>query len=231
MRTRYICHVLLVLSLSVTPTTRGWAQAPAASTVHAVAYVETTPAAQQTMETALRRYRDASRRENGFVGMDVLAQSGRPGLYTVVESWRDQATFDAHGGIAHLKALRAAFEPVRVSGYDERLYKTLAVAPASGPDTNGVVYVVSHVDIGGQGTDAPTILRTLAEASRKEPGAVRFDVLQHAVRANHFTVVEVWRTMQARDAHAAAAHTKAYRDQLQPLTGSPIDERLFTPVR
>jgi quinol monooxygenase YgiN len=47
------------------------------------------------------------------------------------------------------------------------------------------------------------------------------------MRGNHFTVVEVWRNQQAHDAHAAAAHTKQYRDTLLPMTGSPIDERLF----
>jgi len=207
------------------------AQAPADTIVHAVAYFETAPSARTTIESALRRYRDASLKESGFVRMDVLAQAGRPGLYTVVESWRDKAVFDAHGAAPSRTALREAFEAVRVSGYDERPYKTLSVAPSGDADVTGAVYVVSHVDIGGQGTDAPTILRTLAEASRMEAGVLRFDVLQHAVRANHFTVVEVWRTMAARDAHAAAAHTKSYRDRLLPLTGSPIDERLFTSVK
>ena len=47
------------------------------------------------------------------------------------------------------------------------------------------------------------------------------------MRSNHFTVIEAWRTQQALDAHVAAAHTKQYRDALQPLTGSPLDERTF----
>lgn len=231
MRTRLLCHVLIVVSLSCVGSTRAWAQAPADTSVHAVAYFETVPSARTAIESALRRYRDASLKESGCVGMDVLAQSGRPGLYTVVESWRDKAAFDAHTAAPHLKAMREAFEAVRVSGYDERPYKTLSTAPSGVTDVTGAVYVVSHVDIGGQGTDAPAILRTLAETSRAEAGVLRFDVLQHAVRANHFTVVEVWRTAAARDAHAAAAHTKSYRDRLLPLTGSPIDERLFTLVR
>jgi quinol monooxygenase YgiN len=223
--------LLLLLCLSVIGVRAASAQAQPDPTVHAVAYFEVRPAARGTMEAALAAYRQASRTDAGFVGMDVLAQSDRAGLYTVVESWRDRAAFDAHAGAAHTMRLRAAFDAVRITGYDERFYKTLSVAPASAPDAAGVVYVVSHVDIGGQGTNAPGILSTLAEASRKEAGNLRFDVLQHAMRANHFTVVEVWRTMQARDAHAAAAHTKAYRDTLQPLTGSPLDERLFVPVK
>jgi quinol monooxygenase YgiN len=70
-------------------------------------------------------------------------------------------------------------------------------------------------------------LRRLAEESRAEPGCLEFTILQHAQRANHFTIVEAWRTRAARDRHAAAKHTRDYRDALQPLIGSPLDERLM----
>jgi Antibiotic biosynthesis monooxygenase len=53
-------------------------------------------------------------------------------------------------------------------------------------------FVITHVDIGGQGTNATDLLRKLAEASRKEEGNLRFDVLQHAMSENHFTVIEEW---------------------------------------
>ena len=32
------------------------------------------------------------------------------------------------------------------------------------------------------------------------------------------------------DAHVATAHARAYRDALQPLTGSPLDERVYTAI-
>ena len=50
------------------------------------------------------------------------------------------------------------------------------------------------------------------------------------MRANHFTVVEVWENQKALDAHAAAAHTKQYRGVLQPISGSPLDERVYKTV-
>jgi quinol monooxygenase YgiN len=74
------------------------------------------------------------------------------------------------------------------------------------------------------------MLRRLAETSRQEAGALRFDVLQHAMRGNHFTVVEVWSDQSALDAHVAAPHTRSYRDTLQPISGSPVDERVFAAV-
>jgi quinol monooxygenase YgiN len=50
------------------------------------------------------------------------------------------------------------------------------------------------------------------------------------MRANHFTIVETWRDQQAFDAHVAAAHTRQYRDDVQPLTGSPLDERVYKAI-
>ena len=55
-------------------------------------------------------------------------------------------------------------------------------------------------------------------------------IVQHVMRANHFTVIETWRNQKALDAHAAAAHTRQYRDELQPMTGSPLDERVHKPI-
>jgi quinol monooxygenase YgiN len=74
------------------------------------------------------------------------------------------------------------------------------------------------------------MLTDLADASRREPGNVRFDVVQHTMRANHFTVVEVWRDQMALDAHVASPHTRQYRDALQPMTGSPLDERVYKAI-
>ena len=53
---------------------------------------------------------------------------------------------------------------------------------------------------------------------------------RHLMRANHFTIVEAWQSQSALDAHAAAAHTKQYRDTLQPMSGGPLDERLYKAV-
>jgi len=120
-----------------------------------------------------------------------------------------------------------------VSGYDQRPYKTVTVGSGQPPTGRQIVYVVSHVDVAPnpQNPQAPVLLlRQLADASRKEAGNLRFDVLQHTMRANHFTVIEAWRNQQALDAHVAAPHTKQYRDTLQPMTGSPLDERTFRAV-
>jgi autoinducer 2-degrading protein len=210
------------------------AQAPGDSLFYAVAYVEIAPSAKATMAAALKQYRTASSKDAGFVRLDAFEQVGWPGHFAIVETWRDQPAYEARSGAAHVKQFQDALQPVRVSGYDQRPYKTLTVGSATGQADGQAVHIVAHVDAApsaqGGKADAPTLLRRLAEASRKEPGNLRFDVLQHAMRGNHFTVIETWQSQGALDAHAAASHSKQYRDELQPISGSPLDERVYKAV-
>ena len=226
----FLLSLLFLLSPATVPL---GAQAPADPPAYLVAYVEVAGSASGTMTSAFKQYRDASRKEDGYVRSDLRQQLGRPGLFSVVEAWRDQKAADAHIAAAHTRQYQDAIRPIRVAGYDQRPYKPLSVAPPR--DASGqAVHVVSHVDIGpGPGSapvDAAGMLRRLAETSRAEQGCVRFDVLQHMTRANHFTVVEVWRDQKALDAHRAATHAREYRDLLQPASGSPLDERWYKGV-
>src|SRR5438093_5672231 len=207
------------------------AQAPADTARYAVSYVEVMPAARATAAAALKQYRDTSRKEEGYARVELLEQIGRPGHFAIVEQWKDQQSFDVHGMAAHVKQVRDALQPIRLSDYDQRPYKTLTIAPATPAGNSNAIHVVTHVDTipGGQ-ADAPGLLTRLAQASRQEQGCLRFDVLQHTMRANHFTVMEIWENQKAFDAHAGAVHTKQYRDVLQPISGSPLDERVYRAV-
>ena len=202
---------------------------PTDSVIHAVAYVETAPAARETAIAAFKAYRDVTRKEDGFLRMEFFEQAGRPGHFAILETWTEKQKSDAHALASSRKDLSGTLQSVRSSNYDERPYKTLSVAPAASSNDQ-TIYVITHVDIGGPQADAPAALQRLAEASRKESGSIRFDVLQHTMRANHFTVIEAWRDQRALDLHAAAEHTRQYREALGPALGSPLDERLYKAI-
>lgn len=96
------------------------------------------------------------------------------------------------------------------------------------------LYVVTHVDIAapaGKLDEAINMLRQFTADSQKDPGVVRFELLQQDNRHNHFTIVEVWQSREAFDAHSAADHTKRFREKIQPMLGSPFDERLHNLVQ
>jgi len=220
-------NLLLLSSLIVAP--RFTAQQSSDAATYTVSYVEVTPASRATTLTALKQYRDMSRKEPGFVRMEFFEQLDRPAHFVLIEAWSDSKAMDVHAAAAQAKETWSKLKPVRLSDVDQRPYKNLSIAPAGSTNANAV-YVISHVDVGGPAAEAPALLQRLAESSRKEEGNLRFDVLLHTMRANHFTVIEAWKDRKAVDAHAAAAHTRTYRDALQPMLGSPLDERLFKSV-
>jgi len=93
-------------------------------------------------------------------------------------------------------------------------------------------YAVSYVEVAPAMKDTTSaLLRQLAEASRKDPGAMRFEVLQRTVPTNQFMILEVWKDQQALDAHGAAAHTKQFRDKIAPMLIAPIDDRILLAIR
>jgi quinol monooxygenase YgiN len=195
-----------------------------------VTYVEVAPASESQALGLLKGYRDATRRGDGNVKAEVLQRMARPGHFVITEEWRDDASWKSHRQSAHATQFQEKLNALRVGPYDERMHYAHAVgaAAAAAAAGNGVL-IVTHVDVVPPGhIQVREMLKTLADASRKDTGNVRFDVLQ-GVRQNHFTVLEGWRDQRAYEAHLSAAHTKTFRDDLQPKAtdGAPYDERLY----
>lgn len=103
-----------------------------------------------------------------------------------------------------------------------------ASLPAPAQEPGQKLYVVTHVDIGGPAlaAEGAKLLQQFATDSVKDPGCVRFELLREPNRVNHFTIVEVWQSRQDFETHLATAHSKSFREKIQPLLGSPFDERL-----
>jgi quinol monooxygenase YgiN len=89
------------------------------------------------------------------------------------------------------------------------------------------IYVVTHVDIIPPEAAAGTkLVQQYIVDTRKDPGVVRIEASSEISRGNHISIVEVWQNQKAFDDHVAAAHTRQFRQQLDPKLGSPYDERL-----
>jgi quinol monooxygenase YgiN len=70
-------------------------------------------------------------------------------------------------------------------------------------------------------------MKKLAADSRREPGAVRFDLWQQANRLNHFTIVEIWKDQPALDAHGLTAGTREFREKIGRMLGALYDDRRY----
>ena len=93
-------------------------------------------------------------------------------------------------------------------------------------DDAATAYIVTYIEVMPAAKDhARGLARKLGAASRKDDGNLRFEVLQRIGQANHFAILEAWKDKDAQAAHAAAAHTKEFREKLTPMLRSPYDER------
>jgi quinol monooxygenase YgiN len=206
---------------------------PSTGPVYIVTYFEVGAAAAGKTVGLLQQFATATRKEDGNGGFLALEELARPARFAMVEVWRDKAAVEAHG--AAVAALRDKLQPLFASPLDIRSNSGLSVAgPAIGDEPRSLkpVYVLTHVDVFPAGKDQTIeLLKQLAEASRKEAGNLRFDVLQQDGRANHLPLVEAWRDGDAQRAHVMAEHTRAFRAKLVPLQGALYDERLYALIR
>jgi quinol monooxygenase YgiN len=87
-------------------------------------------------------------------------------------------------------------------------------------------YVVTYIEVmPSSARQTATMLREYGDASRRQDGNLRLELLQRIDRSSHFVVLAAWKDQKAFDAHAAAASTKQFRDKLAPHLSSGYDER------
>jgi len=104
----------------------------------------------------------------------------------------------------------------------------LATLPAGDARAQGAeaFYVVTYIEVmPSSARQAATMLREYGDASRRQDGNLRLELLQRTDRPSHFVVLAAWKDQKAFDAHAAAASTKQFRDKLAPHLSSGYDER------
>ncbi len=100
------------------------------------------------------------------------------------------------------------------------------VVPPAHAQEAGLAYVVTYIEVApSAAAEARTLLRRFRDASRGEPGNLRFDALHRSERTNHFAIVGAWKDPKAQEAHAASAHAKEFREKLAPLLSAAYDER------
>jgi quinol monooxygenase YgiN len=117
-----------------------------------------------------------------------------------------------------------------LSAASHALALTLALAtmaPASAQvAADQASFVVTYIEVApSAAAQAARLVEDVANASRKEPGNLRYEVLQRLGEPSHFAILEVWNDAKAFGQHAATASMKQFRDRLKPLAVSAYDER------
>ncbi len=85
-----------------------------------------------------------------------------------------------------------------------------------------------HVQVRAEQVEAfVAATRANHAGSRREPGNLRFDVLQSEEEPTRFVLVEVFRDPEAAAAHKASAHYQAWRDAVAGWMAAPREGRRY----
>jgi quinol monooxygenase YgiN len=204
------------------------------ATFFTVTYVEVGPLLAKVGQSALRTYRDAGRKDNGSVHLDVFENNDRSNQFVVLAAWADQAAYDAHKASAHFAALNEKLQSMLVAPIDTRTNIALAGSVAVAPDKSArdAVVAITHVDvIPPQKDSGIAALKQLADDSRQHPGNLQFHVWQQTDRPNYFTVIEAWSSRGAFNIHQMRNETREFRSKLASMSGALYDERLVKPLK
>jgi quinol monooxygenase YgiN len=66
-----------------------------------------------------------------------------------------------------------------------------------------------------------------AAASIREPGVVRFDVMQEGGDPTRFVLFEVYRGQEGASAHKQTAHYQVWRDTVAPMMAEPRTSKSY----
>ncbi|HEX9398046.1 MAG TPA: antibiotic biosynthesis monooxygenase [Burkholderiales bacterium] len=113
-----------------------------------------------------------------------------------------------------------------------RFFLAVAVVPVSAgvqAQATAEVYVATYVEvIASAAGDAAALLRQYRDATRKDEGNLRAEVVQEVNRPNRFAVMAIWADPKAFEAHGKSAHTAQFRAGLKAIQAAPYDERVHT---
>jgi quinol monooxygenase YgiN len=118
--------------------------------------------------------------------------------------------------------------------YLQLLVMTMALAPLGSnaqtpPAIEGPVYVATYVELVPTAVnEGGALLKQYRDASRKDAGNVRTELVQEVGRPTRFAILGIWADQKAFDMHGKTAHTAQFRDKLKLLHAGPYDERVHS---
>ena len=201
------------------------------SPVYVVTYVDVMPSETNSVVALLQHYRDVSQKEDSNLRTTVLQEIARPNRFAIIEIWKGKAASEAHDKASSSAELIEKVKAISNAPFDRRLDNGLYVDSRNSEKRRDAIYVLTHVDVVPPSKDdCMALLKTMSVDTPKDSGNISYSVLQQANRPNHFTVTEVWANRKGLDAHATAAHTRAFREKLLPMAGALYDERFYKVV-
>jgi quinol monooxygenase YgiN len=114
-----------------------------------------------------------------------------------------------------------------IGGPGESSAQTPAAPPPAPPAIEGHVYAVTYVEVMPPSrADAAALLKGYREATRKEDGNLRCEVVQRLDQPHQFAILEIWKDQKAFDVHAKGPTVADRREKIAAMRNAPTDERV-----
>ena len=199
--------------------------------VYIVTYVEVVPSSVADARKFILNYANEAKKASGAVAVEALQRISDPNHFALIEQWQSQAAKQAFAATPSVTTFRAALNPLQSAAYDERIHAALSVGSAK-PISGDAIVILTHVDVVPTQVEPGTAkVKGFTEEGRNAPGNLRFDDVVQANRKNHFTLIESWEKPADKNAWISTKTARAFREELQPMSGALYDERVYKPVR
>src|SRR5215212_4960716 len=126
---RTAIQILLAMTLLPGAMTQMAHAQGAAGPIHVATYLEVGTASEKDAIKLIKQYRDATRKENGNVRSETAQEIGRANRFLVLEIWKDQGAFEAHGKSAGTGTFRDKLKAIQNAPLDERVHSAFNVGP------------------------------------------------------------------------------------------------------
>jgi len=203
----------------------------AAQPVYIVTYMEVAPNSASEARQLILGYANEARKASGAVQVDALQRISDPGHFALIEQWQSQGAKQAFAATDPVTKFRAGLNPLQSAAYDERIHAVLSVGPST-PASGDPVVILTHVDVVPTQVEPGTAkVKSFVEQGRSAKGNRRFDDVVQLTRKNHFTVIESWDSLADKNAWISTKTARAFREELQPISGALYDERAYKMLR
>jgi quinol monooxygenase YgiN len=200
--------------------------------IYGVTTIDVPPSATSRGIALLKHYRDATLKQPGNRGVDLLQQAGWPNRFLIYETWKDQSAYDANEKAAHRAEFCDTLRSISNAPCDLHAYFVVSVEPARTSAGAHPIYMMLHLDVfPNQLQTGFDVAKQVAEAARKGEGNLRYEVVSEvSTPLNYMTVFAAWQNRKAFDDYEMSTYARQFRDKVGPLLGSPFDDRLYTPI-
>jgi len=227
---RYVMAALVIMAGLLSLGQAALAQ-DAAQPVYIVTYMEVAPNSASEARQLILAYANEARKASGAVQVDALQRISDPGHFALIEQWQSQGAKQAFAATDPVTKFRAGLNPLQSAAYDERIHAALSVGPST-PASGDPVVILTHVDVVPTQVEPGTAkVKSFVEQGRSAKGNRRFDDVVQLTRKNHFTVIESWDSPADKNAWVSTKTARAFREELQPMSGALYDERAYKLVR